>query len=636
MNYNKKDQVEIVKKSHERSAKYGIEKNRIFPKKILNFEEANHTLENNQRLLSNATPFIKILYDFLEGSGFFIVLTDKEGCILNVIGDKDVVEMALNLNMVVGAYMSENSIGTNAMGIALKDDIPIQISQSEHFVTAYHRWTCSAAPIHDIDGSIIGSLNLTGTNDKVHPHTLGLVVASVKSIENQINVENAKEELRETYQYMNTIIDSMSLGIYAIDKDGILKTINKEACSVLGIKEKEIVNKNVDVILPDWRNIFERLKNGKGYDNREIVLNNGLIKGRYNASATPILIHKEIIGMVIAFKEMQKVSNLVNKYSGKRAVYSFSDIVGESKEIKKVISYAKAISASPSTVLIEGESGTGKELLAQAIHNNSDRRNNTFIAINCGAIPKSLIESELFGYEEGSFTGARKGGYLGKFELANGGTLFLDEIGEMPLDMQVNLLRVLQEGYVTRVGGDKVIPVDVRIIAATNKNLKEEALKGSFREDLYYRLSVIPIKIPPLRERREDIPILIRYFFRTKAKKLNKNLNSMNADLYIKMMNYDWPGNIRELENCIENVVNLNGESTMFFDNNVIDNSNNKALNSQIVNMDTGISYTLEELEGLAIINAIEKSEHNMTKAAKLLGITRATLYSKMKKYNIS
>lgn len=636
MNYNKKDQVEIVKKSHERSAKYGIEKNRIFPKKILNFEEANHTLENNQRLLNNATPFIKILYDFLEGSGFFIVLTDKEGCILNVIGDKDVVEMALNLNMVVGAYMSENSIGTNAMGIALKDDIPIQISQSEHFVTAYHRWTCSAAPIHDIDGSIIGSLNLTGTNDKVHPHTLGLVVASVKSIENQINVENAKEELRETYQYMNTIIDSMSLGIYAIDKDGILKTINKEACSVLGIKEKEIVNKNVDVILPDWRNIFERLKNGKGYDNREIVLNNGLIKGRYNASATPILIHKEIIGMVIAFKEMQKVSNLVNKYSGKRAVYSFSDIVGESKEIKKVISYAKAISASPSTVLIEGESGTGKELLAQAIHNNSDRRNNTFIAINCGAIPKSLIESELFGYEEGSFTGARKGGYLGKFELANGGTLFLDEIGEMPLDMQVNLLRVLQEGYVTRVGGDKVIPVDVRIIAATNKNLKEEALKGSFREDLYYRLSVIPIKIPPLRERKEDIPILIRYFFRTKAKKLNKNLNSMNADLYIKMMNYDWPGNIRELENCIENVVNLNGESTMFFDNNVIDNSNNKALNSQIVNMDTGISYTLEELEGLAIINAIEKSEHNMTKAAKLLGITRATLYSKMKKYNIS
>ena len=636
MNYNKKDQVEIVKKSHERSAKYGIEKNRIFPKKILNFEEANHTLENNQRLLSNATPFIKILYDFLEGSGFFIVLTDKEGCILNVIGDKDVVEMALNLNMVVGAYMSENSIGTNAMGIALKDDIPIQISQSEHFVTAYHRWTCSAAPIHDIDGSIIGSLNLTGTNDKVHPHTLGLVVASVKSIENQINVENAKEELRETYQYMNTIIDSMSLGIYAIDKDGILKTINKEACSVLGIKEKEIVNKNVDVILPDWRNIFERLKNGKGYDNREIVLNNGLIKGRYNASATPILIHKEIIGMVIAFKEMQKVSNLVNKYSGKRAVYSFSDIVGESKEIKKVISYAKAISASPSTVLIEGESGTGKELLAQAIHNNSDRRNNTFIAINCGAIPKSLIESELFGYEEGSFTGARKGGYLGKFELANGGTLFLDEIGEMPLDMQVNLLRVLQEGYVTRVGGDKVIPVDVRIIAATNKNLKEEALKGSFREDLYYRLSVIPIKIPPLRERREDIPILIRYFFRTKAKKLNKNLNSMNADLYIKMMNYDWPGNIRELENCIENVVNLNGESTMFFDNNVIDNSNNKAINSQIVNMDTGISYTLEELEELAIINAIEKSEHNMTKAAKLLGITRATLYSKMKKYNIS
>lgn len=636
MNYSKENQTEIIKKSHERSINYGIEKNRIFPKKVLNSEEANHTLEKNQRLLNVATQFIKILYDFLKGSGFFIVLTDKEGCILNLIGDDEVVKMALNYNMVVGAYMSENSIGTNAMGIALKDNVPIQISEDEHFVTAYHKWTCSAAPIHDIDGSIIGSLNLTGTSEKVHPHTLGLVVASVKSIENQMNVENAKDELSKTYQYMNTIIDSMSLGIYVVDKDGILKTINKEACSIFGIKEGDVINRSVDVILPDWLNIFERLKKGKNYDNREIVINKELIQGRYNASATPILIQHEIIGMVIAFKEMQKVSNLVNKYSGKRAVYSFSDIIGESKEIRRVINYAKAISSSPSTVLIEGESGTGKELLAQAIHNNSYRSNNTFVAINCGAIPKGLIESELFGYEEGSFTGARKGGYLGKFELANGGTLFLDEIGEMPLDMQVNLLRVLQEGYVTRVGGDKIIPVDVRIIAATNKNLKEEVEKGSFREDLYYRLSVIPIKIPPLRERREDIPILIKYFFKTKARKLNKNLNSMNAELYIKMMDYNWPGNIRELENCVENIVNLNGESTMFFENNQKLNLKNEVPGNQIEGIEDEINYTLEELEESAIIKAIKKSEHNMTKTAKLLGITRATLYSKIKKYSIN
>lgn len=636
MNYNKENQIDIIKKSHERSVDYGIEKNRIFPRKVLKPEEMKNNIDKNEKLLNIASQFIKILYDFLQGSGFFIILTDKEGCILKVSGDEDEVKEALSLNMVVGAYMSENSIGTNAMGTALKEDIPIQISEKEHFITAYQRWTCSAAPIHDINGNIIGLLNLTGDREKVHPHTLGLVVAAVKSIENQIKVEYANNTLLETYQYMNTIVDSISSGIYVVNKDGILKTINKEACSILGVKEENVVEKKVDIILPNWVNIYERLKAGDAYDNVEVILNNETTKGRYSVSATPIEINNEVIGMVIVSREMHKVLKLVNKYSGGRAIYNFEDIVGDSKEIKKVIEYSKTISASPSTVLIEGESGTGKELLAQSIHNYSDRSNNTFIAINCGAIPKSLIESELFGYEEGAFTGARRGGCAGKFELSNGGTLFLDEIGEMPLDMQVNLLRVLQEGYVTRVGGDKIIPVDVRIIAATNKNLKKEVEKGRFREDLYYRLSVIPIKIPPLREREGDIPVLIKYLFEIKAKKLNKQLISMNTDIYEKMISYNWPGNIRELENCIENIVNLNGESTMFFEDNEKINVANNENSPKVLNIENEKIHTLEEVEKNEIIKAINQNEHNMTKIAKTLGITRATLYSKIKRYNIN
>lgn len=629
------NQIEIIKKSHERSVNYGIKKNRIFPKKILNSEEMSSNIKHNEKFLSIASPFIKNLYDFLVKSGFLIILTDKEGCILKVVGDDDVVEVASSLNMVVGAYMSENSIGTNAMGIAIKEDIPIQISASEHFISAYHRWTCSAAPIHDIDGKIIGSINLTGAREKVHSHTLGLVVAAVKSIENQIKVENANDKLLETYQYMNTILDSISLGVYAVNKDGVLKTINKEACHILGIKGEVLVEKKVDLILPNWTSIFARLKVGKTYDNREEVLDNELVNGRYNISATPIEVNNQIIGMVIVFKEMDKVFKLVNKYSGGGAVYKFDDIIGDSEEIKKVIDYAKTVSSSTSTVLIEGESGTGKELLAQAIHNYSDRRNNPFIAINCGAIPKNLIESELFGYENGAFTGARTGGHAGKFELSSGGTLFLDEIGEMPLDMQVNLLRVLQEGYVTRVGGDKVIPVDVRIIAATNENLREEVEKGRFREDLYYRLSVIPIKIPPLRERTGDLPILIRYFLRMKVKKLNKQLNGIRADIYLNMMNYNWPGNIRELENCIENIINLNGESTMVFkDNNKPSETSIEEVNDE-KKLQVKTVYTIEELEKTEIIKAININNHNMTKVAKDLGITRATLYTKIKKYDI-
>ncbi|KGO15499.1 sigma-54-dependent Fis family transcriptional regulator [Clostridium botulinum] len=636
MIYGKEKQDNIIKKSHERSVYFGIEENRVFPKKILKGKEITNNIERNQSFLKVASPFIDILYDFLKGSEFFIILTDKEGCILKIIGDKEVMDIADNLNMVVGAFMSENSIGTNAMGTAIKEDIPIQISEREHFIKAYHRWTCSAAPIHDIDGDIIGCLNLTGDRDRVHSHTLGLVVAAVKSIENQINVDNTNKKLLETYQYMNTIVDSISSGIYVVDFRGKIKTINKAACNILGIEDKDVLDKNVENILPNWHHIFERIKNGKPYEDKEAVLNDKLIKGRYNVSATPIQIENKIIGMVIVFKEIKTVLDLVNKYSGMRAVYNFEDIIGESKEIKKVINYAKSISSSPSTVLIEGESGTGKELLAQSIHNYGDRRENSFIALNCGAIPKSLIESELFGYEDGAFTGARRGGHAGKFELANGGTLFLDEIGEMPLDMQVSLLRVLQEGYVTRVGGDKIIPVDVRIIAATNKDLKKEVEKGTFRQDLYYRLSVIPIKLPPIRERKGDLPILIKYFFRIKSIKLNKPMPHIKEDIYHNMLQYNWPGNIRELENFIENIVNLRGDSSFILEEDFknIEDKHNFHENN------IGLLYnnkirTLEEIEKEAIINTVNEYNRNMSQSAKALGITRATLYSKLKKYNI-
>ncbi|MBW9171658.1 sigma 54-interacting transcriptional regulator [Clostridium estertheticum] len=603
---------------------------------MLKLEGRKENISKNRKLLNAASRFMVTLYEFLKGSGFFIVLLDNECCILKIIGDEDVVEEALSLNMVVGAYMSESSIGTTAMGIAIKEQNPIQISEKEHFIAAYQRWTCSAAPIHDVDGTIIGLLNLTGGREKVQKHTLGLIVSAVKCIENQINVEYINNRLLETYRYMNTVVDSIYLGIYVINKDGILKTINKEACSILRIKEEDIIGKKVDTILPDWINIFEKIIKGNVYNNIEVTLSNETTKTRYNVSANPIEIDNEVKGLVVVFTAIKKVIKSVNKYSSGRAIYNFEDIVGDSLEIKKVIEYAKIISSSPSTVLIQGESGTGKELLAQSIHNYGDRSNKTFIAINCGAISKNLIESELFGYEEGSFTGARRGGCAGKFELSSGGTLFLDEIGEMPLDMQVNLLRVLQEGYITRVGGDKIIPVDVRIIAATYKDLKKEVEKGRFREDLYYRLSVIPIKIPSLIERKGDLPILIDHLLKIKANKLNKKLTIMSAGIYEKMLNYNWPGNIRELENCIENIVNLNGESTMVFG----DDEKNKSINNDCLNKVLSVEnkkiYTLAELEKNEIIKAMDQNECNMTKTAKDLGITRATLYSKIKRYNIT
>lgn len=329
--------------------------------------------------------------------------------------------------------------------------------------------------------------------------------------------------------------------------------------------------------------------------------------------------------------------------------YTFEDIVGESEQIKKVIVECKSISNSPSTVLLLGESGCGKELLAQAIHNYSDRKNHPFIAVNCGAIPSNLIESELFGYEGGSFTGSNKKGGLGKFELADGGTIFLDEIGEMPIEMQVTLLRVLQDGVITRIGGKNSISIDVRVIAATNKNLKQEIKNHKFRSDLYYRLSVLPIKVPPLKNRIGDVPILLDYFLKVKSKKLNKPIPNISTSLFKRMISYCWPGNIRELENFVENIVALNGSTTCEIDleechcltHDNLGNPIESAINSDEFTLCDNDSsdetiIPLVILEQEEIKKAIRICNGNISQAASKLGISRNALYNKMKRYDIN
>lgn len=638
--YDKNNHCDVVKRSHQRSESYGIEKERIIPKKILNSEDAARNIKKNDEILRVAAPFMKDLYDFLRDSGCFIVLTDREGCILSLVGDHEIVEAAAGLNMIVGAYMDEGSIGTNAMGTAISEDAPVQISAKEHFIAAYHRWTCSAAPIHNISGEIIGTLNLTGASNLVHPHTLGLVVAAVRSIEYQLKSEAAQNKLREAYQYNKTIMDSIASGIIAIDSEGVIRSINDSACRMLKCDRGNIINTSIKSLSREWTGILTNLFNGRIFQDEEISISVDGNKEKYNFNVHPINDDNDCrIGFVITLKEMQKVINLVNRYTGMRARYTFEDLVGGS-QIANVIEYAKQVANSPTTVLIEGESGTGKEVLAQAIHNHSDRRENGFVAVNCGAISKNLIESELFGYDEGAFTGAKKGGNPGKFELADGGTLFLDEIGEMPLDMQVSLLRVLQEGYITRVGGSRCIPVNVRIIAATNRNLKKEVERGNFRQDLYYRLSVIPILLPPLRERKADIKVLAEHFLNIKAARMGKSVEPLNSKIMDWMLNNEWQGNIRELENFIEKYIILKDKAILEFKDGFSGNDNfEKACQVDEVSMedtDSMFICSLEDLEKKAIQAALKKFNNNITKASEILGISRNTFYLKMKKYNIS
>lgn len=624
----------IIDRSRERCMNNRIEKSRPFPARIIRGTQLEALQYKNANLVKITRPFMEIMYSVLKGSGFSIYLADKDGIVLNIIGDQDIIDGQTKVGIVVGADMSEESAGTNAIGTALHEDCSIQISGDEHFIRAFYIWTCSAAVIHNEAGDIIGCLNLTGRCQLAHPHTLGLVIAAVKSIENRLEVEGTQRELFNTNQYLNTVMNSMNVGIITTDMNGIVRSINSKLCEMLDVKAEDVINKHADEFSEDWSHIGGELSSGKVYENKETIYYGNNKKNRFDLSVYPIKnYYGTVIGTVTVVNDIQNVYDLVNKYTGMSAVYNFDDIIGESKEIVELKELAMSVSDSPSTILIQGESGTGKELIAQSIHNNSSRRNNSFVAINCGAIPKGLIESEFFGYEEGAFTGAKRGGHPGKFELASGGTLFLDEIGEMPLDMQVSLLRVLQEGCISRLGGQKCTIVDVRIIASTNKDLKKEIEKGTFREDLYYRLSVIPIYVPSLREREGDVEILINHFLKVKAMKLEKPIPKIESELYEKLLNYNWPGNIREMENCIENIVNMDGKTSFKFEKS--EESEHTPSNVIRRNLEYDMC-TLDELEKRAISTCLNHCKGNITKAAKILGVNRSTIHLKIKKYQIN
>ncbi len=319
--------------------------------------------------------------------------------------------------------------------------------------------------------------------------------------------------------------------------------------------------------------------------------------------------------------------------------YKFDNIIGDSESMEEVFRLVEKIANTDSTVLIYGESGTGKELIARAIHFNSDRRERPLIPVNCGAIPEELLESELFGHEQGAFTGATRT-RIGRFELGNGGTIFLDEIGDMSPALQVKVLRVLQEHEFERVGGMKTIKVDIRVIAATNKDLERNVAEGKFREDLFYRLNVIPIQLPPLRERRSDIPLLVNHFVEMYNEKNRHNVSGVTPEAMDLLMNYDWPGNVRELENMIERIVILKGEGTTEpgdLSEKVLA-SNSRSVHPRIQIPENGISFNtaVTEFERELILQALNRTNWVKNKAAKLLNLNRTTLVEKMKKINLT
>lgn len=612
--------------SHKRCRHYQIDEDRVISKQFVRGHDLNQLLIDNSELIMTARPFIEQLVDFVRGSEFFAMLTDAEGCILSVSGDEEIVKKSRSFEMIPGAYMSEMCIGTNAMGTAIAEDMPVQISGKEHFIKAYHTWTCSGAPIHDENGEIIGALDLTGNLDAVHCHTLGMVVAAVKAIESSIILNRKNQLLKNSHALVRSLFDSIREGIIYVDKCGNIVSSNDQACKLLGYNKNELESMRVQNLIEDWDSLCSMSIRSDIF-NEEVRIHSNTNKLYFNVSLYRIHDQGSVQGCILMLGDAKKVRKLANKILGRKAIYTFDQIIGASKIMKDTIQFAKKVADSKSTVLITGESGCGKELFSQAIHNYSPRHDEPFVAINSGAIPRTLIESELFGYDDGAFTGAKRGGQVGKFEIADGGTIFLDEIGEMPLEMQPKLLRVIEEGTIVRVGGTDEVRVDVRIIAATNKDLKAEVEKGNFRQDLYYRLNVIPIKLSPLRERREDIPLLVDHFMHIISKRINKKpIQISEADMQW-IISRPWQGNVRELENYIELAIN---KEKLEFDT-VSTSDAGQIPEAQ----EADCVSSLDEVEKKHIQRILHSVSNNITTAARILGIGRNTLYRKLEKHNI-
>lgn len=612
--------------------------------RVLSLTELKNLLAKRKDIIDIAQPFMLKLYEFVRGSGFIVMLTDERGYIMENFGDEDIMEKAQELYFTKGADWTEESVGTNAIGTAVVLKKPMQISGAEHYCLKHQAWTCSASPIFNKRGEMIAILDMSGPLNGTHLHTLGMVVASVEAIMDQMELREKNRELMIANNRLVDIFKTMSEGVMIINEYGIIVRVNPVAEQIFGNPAHDLVGKGIKQILGrDAQGIEKSIGRQESFNDLEVMVDTADGRIHCLSSGVPIEDNGISTGAVIMVRPMEKVQKLVNRFSGAQAVFHFKDVIGKSQEMSRVTRIASLAAVGDASILLEGESGTGKEVLAQAIHNRSPRRKGPFVAVNCGAIPRELIGSEIFGYTEGAFTGAKRGGRPGKFELAAKGTLFLDEIGDMPLEQQVALLRVLQDKKISRIGDDKIIPVDFRIICATNKNLEEEVDKGSFRKDLYYRINVVKITIPPLRERPEDIPELFNHFMITmggdKAKKVDPQVIEVLKDYY-------WPGNVRELQNVVERLMSM-------LDCEYIDvehlppsilNSQNKKIvtdtltiscQSQVYSAREKRKLLQAENEYRELLAFLSKHGGNISEIAKEMGVSRNTIYRKMRQYHI-
>lgn len=638
-------------------------------------EEMEQRIHACMPVLAVVRPYMEQLYSIVKGTDVYISFSDQDAYVLELIGDPSMSDRLQTLSSFsLGSNRSETVAGTNAIGTAIYLKKPIQIWSEEHYLLAHKNYVCSGAPILDDEGNVMGCINITGRASDIHAHTLGMVMCAAKGIANEVKLHSAYKDIELISSQRNAIVQSMDAGVILLNSDGQIIQINKEALRMLKLDYETVIGKALfDFISLGNSNFTRKNRSLSALEDLEFIKrkrsnvevnifrkDSAATPEKFTISTNPVERSEGISeGTIITLNEQQSIHKLVSQVSGFRARYTFDSIIGNSSEVKSMLNTCRQASQSESNVLILGESGTGKELIAQAIHNGSPRAKGPFVAVNCASIPHDLVESELFGYERGAFTGALKEGRPGKFELADGGTIFLDEIGDMTLEAQSSLLRVLQMREVTRIGGKYPKQIDVHIIAATNRNLALDVEHHTFRQDLFYRLNVMTIHVPPLRSRESDVLLLAEFFLDRYSRGRNLKLD---PDVAAFISSYYWPGNIRQLENAMERAANLVQGTTIEFEHlpkEIMDsrekekeleqefsasrhtNTGDSAFSpdsfedstNPVESVPDSFDYSLEEKK--ALIRALTESRGNVTKAGACLGLSRRTMYRRLKEYNI-
>lgn len=581
-------------------------------------EELQAILQKNRLLIQTAQPIMQSVLDIIRDSHFLLALTDDQGYVLLTMGDDTILARSENILFQRGAIWRNDQVGTNAPGIALEYNQPIQLIGAEHYCADQHDWTCSAAPIHGVNGNVIGSLDLSGNADAAHLHTLALVVAGAFSIERTLISYHQSH-------FMRAAANGIRESILLFDERLHLRWANTTAQQELGMTQKQLSALDFRKIMPqiDWSLADDASRHAPWYiDDLRFILPGDVRRFSATISQTADATGKTY---TLILRRQEHLIRSVNRVSGNQATYTFDSIYAADPQMTQVIDRARQYARYDGNVLIEGESGTGKELFAQAIHAGSVRADGPFVAVNCASLPRDLIESELFGYEKGAFTGALREGNPGKFELANHGTLFLDEIGEMPIEFQPKLLRAVETRCIRRLGGKEIKKLDVRIIAATNRDLEAEVARGTFRGDLYYRLNVLRLDIPPLRRRPEDIAYCSHLFLQRFNERYPERQRQLAVDVLPCLQQYDWPGNVRELQNTIERAFYLSTVPAITVsDLHLPQRPARTSGNENLTNEKQQCLHYLQSANGC------------VEEAAAAMGVSRATFYRLCHRYQIS